>query len=67
MWTKINFYKLYIYFILLIISMENNEEFDNINSISIKEVKGYNMSDPNDKFFNDICQFYSSKIIQMFL
>ena len=41
--------------------MENNEEFDNINSISIKEVKGYNMSDPNDKFFNDICQFYSSK------
>ena len=59
--TKINFYKLYIYFILLIISMENNEEFDNTNDNILKEEKDYNMSDPNDKFFNDICAFYSSK------
>jgi hypothetical protein len=41
--------------------MENKEEFGNKNIISKKEVKKYNMSDPNDKFFNDICQFYSSK------
>lgn len=60
MWTKNIFFKLYIYFILLIISVKTDNTLDKSNNTLFEDLQAYNMSDPNDKFFNDICTPYSS-------
>lgn len=47
------------FFSIIIQSNENPVSFEAI--IRISEEQGYNLTNPEDKFFNDICQYYSSE------
>ena len=57
MWKKFIFLKIFIYINILIISI--NCENDNI--VNYKNNIYYNMSNPEDAFFNDICIYFSSE------
>ena len=46
--------------ILLIILIKADNESDTKEDILYKsEKQGFNISNPNDNFYNDICQYYS--------
>ena len=57
MWKKFIFLKIFIYINILIISI--NCENDNITNY--RNEFYYNMSNPEDAFFNDICKYFSSE------
>lgn len=60
--AKYNFLHINIIFSILIIIIKPNDEIDpNQDIIKFSERQGYNITNSEDIFFNDICQFYSSK------
>ena len=53
---KINFWKLF-FFCLLITEIKGSDK----NIIEISEDQGYDITNPEDDFFNDICMTFSSE------
>ena len=62
MMKKFSLLKIILKFGLLIITIKSNNTIDpNDKIIRLSENQGYNIRIPQDKFFNDICQSYSSE------
>ena len=56
---KIKFWQLFVFFLLIFEIKSNDKNLKNI--IEISEEQGYDITDPQDDFFNDICLSFSSE------
>ena len=56
---KIKFWQLFVFFLLIIEIKSNDKNLKNI--LEISEEQGYDITDPQDDFFNDICLSFSSE------
>ena len=59
---KFSLLKIILKLFLLIIAIKSDNITDpNEKIIKLSEEQGYNIRIPEDKFFNDICQYFSSE------
>ena len=50
-----------IFILLIILIKADNTNYTKEDILYKSEKQGFNISNPNDNFYNDICQYYSIK------